>query len=112
MQDAVFIAVEQMAAMGAGAISAACAVANSFSEAADQDHETEARALLVQTARKYLGAAEGGAREVARAGDIGMYGVSGKELLTRKDAVSFTNDICHRTTMDRSVLIRVPILIQ
>lgn len=45
LQDAVFTVLENMATAGTGAISAACAIANSFSDAADEDHAAEARAV-------------------------------------------------------------------
>ena len=44
LQNAVFSVVEQMAAEGAEAIRMACAVANSYADAADQDHASEAAA--------------------------------------------------------------------
>ena len=45
LQDAVFSVLEQMAVSGPEAISAACAIANSFSDAADEDHAVEAARL-------------------------------------------------------------------
>lgn len=45
IQDAVFAVVEQMAVSGPEAIAAACAVANSYADAADEDHAAEARAI-------------------------------------------------------------------
>ena len=45
IQDAVFSVVEQMAVSGPEAIAAACAVANSYADAADEDHAAEARAV-------------------------------------------------------------------
>ena len=45
IQDAVFAVVEQMAVSGPEAITAACAVANSYADAADEDHAAEARAV-------------------------------------------------------------------
>ena len=45
IQDAVFAVVEQMAVSGPEAIAAACAVANSYADAADEDHAAEARAV-------------------------------------------------------------------
>ena len=45
IQDAVFAVVEQMAVVGSDAIAAACAVANSYADAADEDHAAEARAV-------------------------------------------------------------------
>ena len=45
LQDAVFSAVEKMSAEGSEAIRTACFVANSYSDAADEDHAVEARAV-------------------------------------------------------------------
>ena len=42
LQDAVFTVLEQMAVSGADAIAAACTIANSYSDAADEDHAVEA----------------------------------------------------------------------
>lgn len=43
LQDAVFEVLEQMSVSGSEAITAACGIANSYSDAADQDHAAEAR---------------------------------------------------------------------
>jgi site-specific DNA recombinase len=45
IQDAVFAVVEQMAVAGSDAIAAACGIANSYADAADEDHAAEARAV-------------------------------------------------------------------
>ena len=45
LQDAVFSVLENMSASGADAIEAACSVANSYADAADEDHAAEARAV-------------------------------------------------------------------
>lgn len=45
LQDAVLSVVENMAVSGAEAIKSACSVANSYADAADEDHAAEARAV-------------------------------------------------------------------
>lgn len=45
IQEAVLSVLETMAAADPGAITSACAIANSFSDAADEDHAAEARAV-------------------------------------------------------------------
>ena len=45
IQDAVFSVLETMAGSDTDAITKACAIANSFSDAADEDHASEARAV-------------------------------------------------------------------
>lgn len=45
LQDAVFTVLENMAVSGAEAIKSACFVANSYADAADEDHAAEARAV-------------------------------------------------------------------
>lgn len=45
IQDAVFAVLEQMAASGPEAVTVACTIANNYSDAADQEHAAEARAV-------------------------------------------------------------------
>ena len=45
LQDAVFSVVEQMALSGSDAIAAACAVANNYADAADEDRAADARSV-------------------------------------------------------------------